>query len=205
MTYLYSNIDWGRVKSVGFDMDGTLYDEFDFIVQPYREISLYLGTNAYEFMCQRWVQKGSSYNKIFDESYEQYRGQLELSKEEFIKKALSIFRNYNPQLALSNRVRTLLDFFSKNFQLFLVSDGQLELQKRKFESLDLGAYFPEESVVFTGKDPKYLEKPKTGSIEILNLDPENAIYFGDREKDKEFAMNTGMQFQKVYHLIHVEK
>ena len=65
---------------IGFDLDGTLYDEFDFIKQAYKEVLVqqdelipaeYL-KQAYEFMCHRWLEKGSSYPYIFSDGGDEY-------------------------------------------------------------------------------------------------------------------------------------
>ena len=39
MKYLCNEIPWERIKAVGFDMDGTIYDEYDFIYQVYQSIA----------------------------------------------------------------------------------------------------------------------------------------------------------------------
>ena len=40
LNVLYPDIDWSHIKYIGFDLDGTLYDEFEFIVQTYKKIIL---------------------------------------------------------------------------------------------------------------------------------------------------------------------
>ena len=50
MKYLYPQIDWEPIKYVGFDLDGTLYDESNFISQVYEKIASVIskktGSNA---------------------------------------------------------------------------------------------------------------------------------------------------------------
>ena len=74
MNYLLSNdFEWKNIKSVGFDIDGTLYDEFDFIDQVYEEISEIFKDyviNIKEIkikLLHIWLEKGSSYPYIFKE------------------------------------------------------------------------------------------------------------------------------------------
>ena len=73
LKYSHDNVDWNKIDFVGFDLDGTLYDEFDFISQVYRPIAIILAkaTNncpdaVYDRLLRRWTDMGSSYNKIFD-------------------------------------------------------------------------------------------------------------------------------------------
>lgn len=204
---LFKDLEWENIEYIGFDMDGTLYDEYDFIVQPYEEISKLFKNDleVFNYMTSRWILKGSSYNRIFDETFELYATNFisGLNKNEFINKSLDIFRNYNPSLSLSQRVKFLLEFYRKDYKLFLVTDGNINLQKKKFEALSLGNYFDNSNVVFTGIDTEKYEKPASKSLELLNIKPQNSIFFGDRIKDKQYAKNLNMQFKMVYNMIEV--
>jgi FMN phosphatase YigB (HAD superfamily) len=205
---LYNTVNWEEVEYIGFDMDGTLYDEYEFIKQPYLEISkMFDEKEVFTYMTNRWIEKGSSYNKIFDETYDLYSHTLltKHTKEEFISITLDIFRNFSPKLALSSRVEYLLNFFKQKYKLFLITDGNINLQTKKFKALELHNYFEDKNVVFTGQDTKYLAKPSINSIKLLNIIPEKSIFFGDRNKDEQFAQNANMQYQKVYNMIEVQK
>ena len=201
---LYKDIDWKSVTTVGFDMDGTLYDEYDFIKQVYSEINrkLIQNENILSFMLNRWIEKGSSYPYIFDEAYEKCKN-ISYEQEDFTQKALGIFRNYTPVLFLSERNKTLLLYFQRNFKLFLVTDGCHELQKKKFMSLKLSKYFDERYVVFTGEYAPDYHKPNTKSLEFIDLNLDRSVFFGDRDKDEEFALSSNMQFKRVSNMIEV--
>jgi len=202
---LYSDLDWQNVKTVGFDMDGTLYDEYNFIEQVYSEINKQLikNDNVLSFMLNRWIEKGSSYSHIFSEAYDKCN--TIYSREIFIQKALEIFRNYSPSLVLPERNRKLLSYFKDNFDLFLITDGNYELQKKKFITLGLEKYFYDQNVIFTGEYGSAFHKPSINSLQFLNLNLKKSIYFGDRDKDEEFAKLANMQFKKVYNMIEVKK
>jgi FMN phosphatase YigB (HAD superfamily) len=204
LNVLYKNIDWKNITAVGFDMDGTLYDEYNFITQAYTEINRQLIQDeaVLLFMCCRWIEKGSSYPHIFNEAFEKCNNNPN-NQEEFIHKALCIFRNFVPQLSLSNRNKILLSYLQKNFDLFLITDGHYELQKNKYTSLGLSRYFQIENVVFTGKYSSDYHKPNTNSLNYINLNLDKSIYFGDRDIDKQFALSSCMQFQKVYNMVKV--
>ena len=201
---LYKDIDWKGVTTVGFDMDGTLYDEYDFIKQVYSEINKKLIQNesALLFMLNRWIEKGSSYPHIFDETYAKYKN-ISYSQDDFTQKALEVFRNYTPALVLSERSKTLLSYFQRNFKLFLVTDGHYRLQKKKFTALKLSEYFDEQYVVFTGEYALDYHKPNTKSLELMDLSLDKSVFFGDRDKDKEFALSSNMQFKRVFNMIEV--
>ncbi len=205
MSAFLSNIDFSSVKYVGFDMDGTLYDEFDFIIQPYTLISDQFVNNekVLSNMLLRWIEKGSSYNKIFEETY--YSFPLKnstLSLEEFTENALTIYRNYIPNIKLSNRVVEILNYFKNNYELFLITDGRPKLQIQKFNSLELYNFF-DNNVIYTGKYSQDYHKPNIKSLELLDINPKNSVFFGDRTNDEKFALSSGMQFKKVYNMIEV--
>lgn len=205
---LFPEVKWNEIKSVGFDLDGTLYDEFVFIQQAYRAILLeyaeyfeYIDI-PYRYMLGRWLEKGSSFNRIFEETFDLFVvGSL--TKATFIEGAIEIFRNVKPNLVLSSRNRYFLEFFKENYDIFLVTDGFSSLQKRKFLALGLDRFFSSERVVFTGELGKEFFKPHCLAYELLGIQFPHAavIYFGDRELDREFACRLGLNFQLVYNMV----
>jgi len=195
---LFKNIDWRHITSVGFDMDGTLYNEFDFIKQVYSEINNQLIQNesVLSFMNERWLDKGSSYSHIFNEAYDKCQNTV-YKREDFVRKALDIYRNFYPKISLSDRNKRLMSYFKENFKLYLITDGNHELQKRKFTSLELEKYFDERYVVFTGEHSSEYHKPKNKSLELIDLNFDNSVFFGDRNIDREFALSSNIKFIKV--------
>jgi FMN phosphatase YigB (HAD superfamily) len=190
-------------------MDGTLYDEFEFIIQAYKPIAERLAEvcddsmpDIYSWMIERWLEKGSSYRYIFSEVVQKYEVE-EAQRESIINELLDIFRNFNPHLVLSNRVRVLLDFFKSNFELFLVTDGGTTLQAAKFKSLGLEKWFIPENVWISGTSGPHYQKPSkhiAEKIKILTpcVHPEHVVFFGDREIDRAFALNLNYQFVQTY-------
>ena len=202
MNALFDNIKWNEVKAVGFDMDGTLYDEFEFISQVYSEINIQLinDVEVLRFMKKRWLEKGSSYPFIFQEAYS-IASSIKMDEDAFVNFAIKIFRDFNPNLYLPQRSKMLLRLLKDKFPLFLITDGSSSLQRKKFLSLGLSDYFENYNVVFTGDFNDEFHKPNIGSLTKISIKNENLVYFGDRDKDEKFALCSGMQFQKVYVMI----
>ena len=205
MNVFFKKLEGLDIKYVGFDMDGTLYDEYDFIVQPYKKISKLFkkSEEALNFMCFKWLEKGSSYNKIFCETFDKFETNEKEPKKKSIEKALAIFRNFEPSLMLSYRAKTVLEFCKNRFFLFLVTDGNPVLQKKKFNSLSLKNYFHKDRVIFTGEHADEYKKPNKKSIELINIDCEKAIFFGDRHVDEKFALSAKMKFQYVRNMMFI--
>jgi len=212
LNVLYPDIDWSHIKYIGFDLDGTLYDEFGFIVQTYKNIILANNkffriedqTKILEFMTERWLHKGSSYNRIFEETFNQYATRNMSFQKEFIDNALSIFRTFVPDILLPERNSAILSYIKKNsYNIFLITDGNVELQSQKIRSLGLDKVF-NNNIFFTRKFGSEYEKPSTKILKYINMSssPDKIVYAGDREVDKLFAEGAGFQFLKVYNLIY---
>lgn len=205
---LYPRVDWDAVRIVGCDMDGTLYDEADFIAQVYRAIANLLAETGnakaeilHAWMIQRWLEKGSSYPHIFYEATNE-AGTPREDVAKTVDFCLELFRNYQPVLTLGPRAKTILDALCLNYPLFLVSDGSARLQQRKFDALGLGRWFDLDNVGISGYHGQEFCKP---SIKIINKIkilgkpylPSQILFFGDRAVDTEFAANAGFQFVQV--------
>lgn len=208
LSALYPDIDWQQIRCVGFDLDGTLYDEYAFIDQAYAAIlaategMLTDAAAAGDWMRDRWLVKGSSYTHIFGETFERF-GAATASRDDYVQRALQVFRDFNPQLTLPARNRRLLDKLCDHYRLFLISDGNPQLQQRKFDALGLTPYFAPQDRVFTGAFGPDWHKPSVRSLERLSLDcePGQGVFFGDRDIDRTFARAAHMAFVPVYNLI----
>lgn len=207
MKFLFPKIPWDNIKAIGFDMDGTLYDEFEFIAQVYEPISELICKESNckhqeikDFMLWRWLEKGSSYPFIFSETIDRFCADKE-SKDELIKKSLAIFRNFEPEISLSVRMETILNYCMQ-YELFLVSDGSSVLQHNKFRSLRLHRFFDKENIFISGDYGKESEKPSLVSLEYLQfyskgINKNEIVFFGDREQDRLFAEGAGFHFVKI--------
>jgi putative hydrolase of the HAD superfamily len=204
MKYLSAEIPWSNLKAVGFDLDGTLYDEFDFIGQIYSRVAEILVTDpantnlALDFMLARWLEKGSSYPYIFKETLEQFDPDQTGYKTK-IDRALEIFRSFAPTLSLSSRMKFTLQELQNKYVLFLVSNGSPILQRNKISALGLETYFKKCNIFISGDHGKELEKPGTAlnkKIECLSptMKPEEIVFIGDREMDKVYARASGFHF-----------
>jgi FMN phosphatase YigB (HAD superfamily) len=208
MKYLSNSVDWDEVHAVGFDIDGTLYDEMEFISGVYRPISQIIADacgvgkeEVYDRILARWMEKGSSYDRIFEEVLLDHGLSLS-SRTKVIDKCLSEYRSFNPDLSLSSRVRFLLRVLSSAYTLFLVTDGTSRLQRAKSESLGLERWFSESNSIFTGEYGEGYAKPDTRSLSDIEIPavtsaPDKVVFFGDRQCDREFANHAGFHFLSV--------
>lgn len=208
-------VDWDRVTTVGFDLDGALYDEFDFIEQAYARVATVLsaatGTAEDDLrarLLSRWIDKGSSYPHIFSEALNG-SGLSEARTGELVNECLSLFHSTKPRLSLSPRVRFLLDGFARRHTVFLVTDGGCTLQRAKIAALGLGRWFSDENIAISGcvgvgkPDPAIADG--IAGLRGLSTDERSRVlYFGDRDVDEEFARRSGVQFVRVVCMRPVE-
>ena len=216
MKYLYPQINWEPIKYVGFDLDGTLYDESNFISQVYEKIASVIskktGSNAdliFSNMYKKWLQHGSSYNKIFDDELIN-KGLNNDEIQSVVLECLDTFRSFQPKIKLSSRNKFLLDEFYQNYSLFLVTDGNQILQENKILSLGLSEWFDKANIMKTGTYGKEYYKPSASILELSSYcsnktELTNTVYFGDRECDRGFAMNANFQFIKVNNMYPIDK
>lgn len=191
-------------------MDGTLYDEAEFIVQAYRPIAdIIAGASGgdagwvYRFLVRRWIQKGSSYPRIFDEALTA-GGVSPETAAAAIEACLAVFRGFDPVLTLPARTATILDAMRERYPLFLVSDGSPALQQRKVAALGLSRWFETADLGFCATLGAGFEKPDTRilreiqALRVAGAIAAEVVYFGDRSIDAQFAANAGFQYVQVH-------
>lgn len=189
---------------IGFDMDGTLYDEYEFISQAYLPVSEVLSQSlhyskdvVYDLLCEKWLEFGSSAN-IFQIVTDQLVN--ESLSLDIIKQCVFAYRNASFELSLPRRSSFLLTTLNNRGKaLFLVTDGDSGLQRKKFRKLGLENWFDASNVAISGDYGKNCQKPSTFMTErigILSNNTKSVIYVGDREVDKQFADKAGFSFLK---------
>lgn len=209
---LFPQIEWSRIVHVGFDLDGTLYDEFDFIEQAYRpvarRISRLVGQTeeaVHTNLLLRWLEKGSSYPHIFSEALET-GGICTEHRTSIVQQCIGDFRGCEPTLALHPRIRLLLDGAFSAFDRFMVTDGGCAVQRRKIEALGLSRWFDTKNTAISGCLECGAAKPSPRMIDALECKdqlrshPERVVFFGDRATDRDFASEAGFHFVKVRHM-----
>ena len=108
---------------------------------------------------------------------------------------VEVYRGHQPVLSPYPEVRTVLGVLGASFRLGLVTDGYLEVQRRKLAALGLAHYFAQ--VVFSDELGPSAWKPSSRPFEVilrrLATDAAQAVYVGDNPlKDFVGARKVGM-------------
>ena len=190
------------IEALAFDLDGTLYDEYDFVRQAYRAVSQKMSLETdmdekkiYEDLCRFWLEHGSPAN-VFQMAYDQQSDQP--MPDQLLKSCVEEFRNADFELILSQRVSDFLDMV-KDYPKVIITDGNSELQRKKYRSLGLDRWFKDDCIFVSGDFDKkhYKPDPYMGDLAKHELHTDKILYFGDREIDRKFAENAGFDFVMV--------
>ncbi|MBE5852439.1 MAG: HAD family hydrolase [Lachnospiraceae bacterium] len=193
------------VKAVIFDLDDTLYNELDYVLQGFRNVAEYLGKEysvdvdeVHERMCKILREQGRG--KIFDSICEAYHITAP------VKKLVEIYRATKPKLFLYPDAEEVLNKLrQKNMKIGLITDGCSQVQHQKIDALYLNDLM--DAVLATddlGKDEEgnpYCKPNKRVYefvLEKLQCKPQDAIYIGDNpQKDFVGAKALGMKTLRI--------
>ena len=201
-TYKYPFL---KYEYIGFDVDGTLYDEFSFVSQAYLSIASFLSRkfeidkdSLYDELLKTWKQKSSSFPIIQETLKSVYKIDLD---SETVKKCIDIYRDCNFTIRLFTKIELLLNYLAENKKrLFVVTDGNKGLQFKKVHSLQLERWFDKTSIFISGNYGKGYQKPSGLIVKVVKNYLENnqkVLFVGDRTVDQQFALNAGFDFLNI--------
>lgn len=183
-------------QAIIFDLDDTLYPEISYVFSGYHAIGL--------FAQQQWGLEARQTENQLRELFANGNRSRTLDawlqannlSQQWTAKLIDVYRQHTPKLELFAGVHALLAATSQSRRLGLISDGYLEVQKRKFAALSIGHFF--DNVIFTDQWGREYWKPHQRSyresLELLEVkSASEAIYVGDNPaKDFITARQLGM-------------
>ena len=184
-----------KYKSIFFDLDNTLWD-FD--------------KNSFEALKQTYLHYGinntisdfntfySTYSKINDACWQEYREQKISKKELIIKRFKNTLEHFSikeidfiefngqylgsmaKQLHLIEGAIEILEYLkSKNYKLFIITNGFKEVQYKKLENTGLLKYFQKVFVSEEVKAPKPHKEIFEHALKSSNSAKKHSIMIGD--------------------------
>ena len=185
-----------RWRAVVFDLDDTLYPERDFALGGFlavaRAAEAQLGVPAdegYAGLCRLYESgvRGDTLDRWLDE-----RG---LDAGPIAPRLVDVYRRHAPRLAPFPEVPALLHRLRARLRVGLLSDGHLDVQRRKLDALGLGPCF--DAIVFSDEWGRQAWKPSTrpflAILERLDVAAASAVYVADNPlKDFLGARQAGM-------------
>lgn len=174
------------MKVLIFDLDDTLYEEYSFVKNGFKAVSLYFkkkynlnSDTVYKQLIHYEKTKGRG--KIFNDILNFYK-----LKNIHLSELIKIYRNNNYKLKLYPDAQKILKKFKK--KAYLVTDGNSRVQRNKIKLLKIEKYF--KKIFCTRQYGLDKEKPslyvfkKIARIEKKSL--KNLVYIGDNP-NKDFV------------------
>jgi putative hydrolase of the HAD superfamily len=191
------------LKAVGFDLDNTLYDQADHMSAFARHVAKRLSeladvapAEAERVFLKKWQQLTSYHPHLFDEVLKE----LHVPNSAYVKELVDQYHRFRAELKPFHNTESVLQRLSDNYQLFIVTDGNLDMQRWKVEVLQIARYFS--LVVYTGQYGSEWTKPSTipflYAAECLGRSPGECAYIGDNPMcDFKGAREAGMTTIRV--------
>jgi len=169
-------------KVIVFDMDDTLYDEYDFVKSGFNVVAEYLSSQyqldkqeMYNWMWEAVLENGRG--AIFDNLLKKY----DLHSKTLVRKCISLYRLHKPRIHLPKNSEEVLKELSKKYSLYLVTDGNKIVQQNKVTALNLEKYM--KKCYITYRYGRKHSKPSPYCFHLIEkkekVDSSQIVYIGD--------------------------
>ena len=167
------------------DLDDTLYSELNYLKSAYYSIASELSAdnkNLYKLMISKYIDSEDVFSFLVNE----YNIEMEY--------LLDLYRYHIPNIQLYPNVDKVLNYFSENGEIAIVTDGRSKTQRNKISALGLTHILT--SIVIS--EELQTEKPCRKNFEkvILETAGNEYIYIGDNLK-KDFITPKEMGWTTI--------
>lgn len=162
-------------------MDGTLYDERDFVESGFRAATRYISTK-YDLDSDRvYTTLVSDFdNGLRGKNFDVLVQKLDLPHEE-VSSLIEIYRKHKPTISLCPDAEVILRELKGKLKLGLITDGWQETQRNKISALNLEPYL--DIVIINDTLDREYWKPSKKSFQVmlhrLGAQASEAVYVGD--------------------------
>ena len=199
------NLYFNDKDAIIFDLDGTLYDEWDYLSQAYKAISEDIKVNfhknedeVFQFIISEFQKKGriKLLSKVIDK-FELPVGYL--AKTKHILRNLKVKESITCYKQIPGLLKLLQE---KNKQLYIITNGNVIQQKNKISILQSQNLLKEIYIVYADE---HIPKPDPAAFNYLmqrfNLKKDSSIMIGDTDTDRDFAQLSGIEFIHIKEII----
>lgn len=190
-----------RWQTIIFDLDDTLYLERDYVLSGFQavaecaaaqlDIPAETGFAELKDLFERGVR-----GNTFDEWLHAHG----FDDQDMVSSLLSVYRGHTPKIKPCLEVPGLLKHLNSRYRLGLLSDGHLEVQRRKLTALTITNFF--DVIIFTDELGRENWKPSVRPfsvlLERLKTTASKAVYVADNPaKDFLGANRAGIRSIRV--------
>ena len=191
------------IRAVGFDLDNTLYDQAQHVFPFFSAAAAQIGretglepTILENTFREAWHALGPSHPKLFDAILDKHA----ILDAQRVRMLVRMYHGHVSPLEAYPGVKLLLERLSGRFPLFLITNGNMAMQRRKIECLGIGPLF--RVVVFSAEDGPGFQKPHSApflrALNLLQRAPGECIFVGDNPGcDVAGAARAGMKTVRV--------
>lgn len=181
-----------------FDLDDTLFPEREFVQSGYRAVGEWLrntrSVRGFEEAASTEFSAGARGN-IFNLALHRLGV---LDDPELVRQMVAVYRAHEPTISLFADAAWALDHFAGGTQLGLLTDGYLEVQRRKVAALGIAHRF--EAMVFSDEAGREAWKPSAIPYQRvmtqLQRRGNECVYVGDNPL-KDFVTAKALGWQTV--------
>lgn len=169
------------IRALILDLDGTLYDERDYVLSGFRvvaeEIARLADADAaalFDVMVTELHEHGRG--KVFDKALTQ--AGLDVGRDR-VAALVTLYREHRPDIALWPGVADTLAALRGDYRFALVTDGLSLMQRRKVEALGVEALVDAVLYCWEHESPKPDPACYAEALRRLEAKPEEAVVIGD--------------------------
>lgn len=194
-----------RWRAVVFDLDDTLYPEREYVMSGFRAVSRWAAQHIGLASETGFLELQSLYNDgLRGCTFDQWLTLRNIDGAFWVPKLVQVYREHEPEIKPFPEVTGLLSDLKSYCRLGLVSDGFLDVQRRKLKALRLAEWF--DAIVFSDEWGRDAWKPSTKPFEEIlrrlgKFPAKDAIYVADNPaKDFLAARRSGVGSVEVRRL-----
>ncbi|BDG30669.1 HAD family hydrolase [Parageobacillus thermoglucosidasius] len=190
-----------RYQGFIFDMDDTLYCEYDYVYSGFKVVSKLIAQSqkkitdniVYQYLIDEWKRNGRG--KVFNKVCEKLGIDIDISY------LVEAYRYHKPTIQMYDDAKKLLLYLKhKKVQTGLITDGHPVAQYNKIKSLGLKKWI--DCIIITGilgeEYYKPSEVPYKIALNSLGLEAKQCVYIGDNPyKDFITAKKLGIKTIRV--------
>jgi putative hydrolase of the HAD superfamily len=164
-----------------FDLDDTLYVERTYVESGFRAVAQFLKSEFKLNDEDSFIQmiqildidgRGKVFNKLLIRN--------NIFSKKLLGKCLAVYRQHVPRISLDKSAKNFLEKY-RNYPLYLVTDGNKEVQAKKIEALNLKIYF--KKIFITHRYGVHNAKPSTYCFDLIRKNEGSSwpkmVYVGD--------------------------